>query len=200
MRHKLRHCKVCGQSFVDRAETAEIAATCFDCRQNASPQIPATTLGSSPGPGLLSTPVILGTAAAQLTASQPGNQPPKPIENPDPITPDPIRLWEQGPKEKEVVTPAKTAWVTPPFRVRFEEYVDPDVPVEVHRPPRQGMRARYKFLLAGAVILFYFNWPVASLRTPEFEIALNDSPAADEPAPQQPGATPEEVSLPADDL
>src|SRR5436190_24372896 len=155
MRHKLRQCKVCGRSFVDRAESAETAAACFEVRQSASLHLPATSPGSSPGPspgpGLSSTPVVLGSAAAQLTASQPGNRMPKPIENPDPNRPDPIRLWEQGAKEKEVVTPAKTAWVSPPFRVRFEEYVDPDVPLDVPSPPRQRMRARYKFLLAGAV-------------------------------------------------
>src|SRR5690349_14153220 len=109
MRHKLRHCKVCGQSFVDRAEIAE---TCFDCRsielQCVSP--PAVDLSSS------SSFVVLGTAAVQLAASPADSHPP-----PQPI-PEPIKLWEQ--KKDEVAAPTKREWASPPFRVRFEDHVD----------------------------------------------------------------------------
>jgi hypothetical protein len=61
------------------------------------------------------------------------------------------------------------------------------------------MRTRYRILLAAAVVVFYFNWRVASLRTPEVDIALNEPPPAVEAASQQTGATPEEVPLPVDD-
>jgi hypothetical protein len=56
------------------------------------------------------------------------------------------------------------------------------------------MRARYKIILAGAILLFYFIWPITPLQTPEDQedqIALNESPPAIEGASQQPDIVPE---------
>jgi hypothetical protein len=135
MTHKLRQCKTCGRSFVDRAENLE---TCFECRQAS----------------------------------------------------------------RKVVLPEKTSWVSPPFKVRFEAHDDSDLPSgpPVSPPSRPAIRLRDKLILAGAIILFYFVWPVAPLDTPENQpenqIALNQRPQSRTQVPQPPDPAPREQQQP----
>jgi|GEM_PF-5171233 len=206
MRHKLRQCKVCGQPFVDRAEIAE---TCFDCRSGELCCEPAITVelsascaepdsseagpgASSAGLGSSSQFVVLGSAAVQVMPAPAGSHRPHQDDNPEPI-----KLWQE---ERRAASPAKTGWSSPPFKVRFEDHVDWDLPVE--SPPRQtSMRARYKILLAGAALLIYFLWPVMPHPVPEDQVAL-DEPAATSPVATSavPSQEPVPVSQQPDDL
>jgi hypothetical protein len=185
MRHKLRQCKVCGLSFVDRAEIAE---TCFDCHSSELQFVSPPAVGltsSSVGLSSSSSFVVLGTEAVQLAAPPPDSLPP-----PQP-NPEPIKLWEQ--KADEVAAPAKREWASPPFRVRFEDHVDSDAAIELS-PPRFRMRARSKLILGGAVLLVYFLWPLRPLPTLDDQIALNEPPAA-EMAPEDPAVAGQDADI-----
>ena len=207
MRHKLRQCKICGQSFVDRAEIAE---TCFDCRSSESSQVAVTSaeLGSSEGAssyalglssismglsssslGLSSSSqsVVLGTSAPQLVAAE--SSPPAETN----VQRDPLKLFQE--ESNGALSPSKSGWVSPPFKVKFEDHVDLEEPVPTSAQPRLAMRARYKIILAGAILLFYFLWPVTPVETPEDgqdPIALNDPRPTGAAAPQQPDPAQEE--------
>ena len=124
-------------------------------------------------------PVVLGTAAAQITASETVPQPEKQV------TSDPLKLWQHD--VTDAVSPARTRWASPPFKVGIEDYGESDRFYDPPSPsPSRQLRFRGKFLLPAALILFFFVWPVAPLDTPENQIALNEPPPASAAAAQQP--------------
>lgn len=193
MRHKLRQCKVCGKSFVEKAAVSEI---CFDCHSTAARHVPGPSQAPSPAsnPIILATanPVVLGTAAAQLAASETVPQPEKQV------TSDPLKLWQHD--AKEAVSPARTRWASPPFKVGIEDYGESDSFYDPAPPsPSRQLRLRNKLLLSAALILFFFVWPVAPLHTPEHQIALNEPPPATSAAAQQPDAAQGEEQPPTGD-
>ncbi len=180
MRHKLRHCQVCGQTFVDRAEIAE---RCFDCRSGelryVQPDV-AQTSTSAVGLSSSSIPVVMGATAAQL-AAPPGDCPAQQSAT----SAAQIKLWEREAKQAPVSE--KTEWSSPAFRVRFEDHVDDaDVPAVLSPAPRQKLSARYKVLLAAAIILAYCFWPSSLWRPPDDDqLTLIEQPANGEFAPQE---------------
>lgn len=145
IRHRLRDCEGCGESFVDSDGSTLFCTAC-----QAAASISSANAFESSGPA---------APAGVLPSAPVGDS-------------SPLRIREEAEDGSSIGLPGKTAWSTPPFQVGWDDYTYPGSSGELPAARSLG-RGRRRVLLALIAVVSVLLL-ISRLDAPSVELVWRD--------------------------